>query len=262
MMKGLNGKRALVCGSTQGIGKATAERLAKEGVELILMARNGDKLKQVCNGLSTEAGQTHRYIVADFSDPETTTNSLSEILNESQPVHILINNAGGPSPGPIVDAGLNAFAEAFTIHVLMSQALVKALVNGMKDAEYGRIVNIISTSVKQPIPNLGVSNTIRGAMASWSKTMSRELASYGITVNNVLPGFTKTERLERIIELKSVTAGIPPEQMGDRMKRDVPAGRFAEASEVAAAVTFLCSEDASYINGISLPVDGGRTSAL
>jgi 3-oxoacyl-[acyl-carrier protein] reductase len=255
-------KRAVVCGASQGIGRATAFALAEAGAEVILLSRNEDSLKTLCDQLPADHGQTHSYISVDFTHPDRAATKLKEKLNPSQPIHILINNAGGPPSGTIMDSNLGDFADAFTVHLLTNQAMVKTLVPGMKEARYGRIINVISTSVKQPIPNLGVSNTIRGAVANWSKTLAGELGPYGITVNNVLPGFTKTGRLEEIIDNKSTAAGVPPDQMMERMYAEVPAKRFADPSEIAACIRFLASDEAGYVNGVNLPVDGGRTSCL
>ena len=255
---GLKGKNALVCGSTQGIGKATAILLAKEGVNITLVARNEEKLKKVIEALPNN-GQEHRYMVADFSKPE----ELSDQLNQCElNFHILINNTGGPAGGPVFKATLNEFEQAFTQHLKCNHILVQALVPFMKKEAYGRIINIISTSVKQPLDGLGVSNTIRGAVANWSKTLANELGQFKITVNNVLPGATDTERLNEIIHNKAVKTGKTKEEVATLMKNASPAKRFAKPSEVASAAVFLASECASFINGINVPVDGGRTKSL
>lgn len=259
----LNNKKAFVCGSTQGIGRAAALELANLGASIVLLARNEDALKRVKDELKTEQNQIHRYIVADFAAPDELRQSIAEYLAKNpQPVHILVNNTGGPPGGRAIDAPLEEFVSAFRNHLLCNQILVQALVAGMKTEKYGRIVNVISTSVKQPIPNLGVSNTIRGAVASWAKTLAGELGEFGITVNNVLPGFTRTARLQSIIETKASKTGATVEQIAAEMQAETPARRFAEASEIAAAIAFLASPAASYVNGINLPVDGGRTACL
>lgn len=255
-------KRAVICGASRGIGKAIAIRLAKQGMDTLLIARDAHALKEVADTLDISQGQEHKCAAVDFMNPQDVKVKVSEFINNSSPYHILINNTGGPSPGPLVDAELQELADAFTMHILTSQTLMQLVVPGMQQAGHGRIVNIISTSVKEPIEGLGVSNTIRGAMGNWSKTLSTELGSKGITVNNVLPGFTMTDRLTSIIDTKSVTAGVPNDIMEERMKMFVPARRFAEADELAATVAFLCSDEAGYINGVNLPVDGGRTKSL
>src|SRR5690554_904201 len=253
-------KHALVCGSTAGIGKATAIILARRGATVTLVARNEDKLKKTLSALSSENGQNHDYLIADFSKPEALRSTIEKAVEEKT-YHILINNTGGPKGGPILSAATDAFEKAFTMHVICNQILVQALASGMKEANYGRIINIISTSVKQPIDNLGVSNTIRGAVASWSKTLANELGQFGITVNNVLPGFTATGRLEAVVENAAKRMNKSEKEASEQMRNSVPARRFAQPGEVANAVAFLASEAASYINGVNLPVDGGRTKS-
>ena len=256
----LKNKNALICGSTAGIGKATAMELANLGANITLIARNEEKLKKVISELPNNQGQNHNYMVADFSDP----NSLKETLsnNSSRNYHILLNNTGGPKGGPILSADLSEFTDTFSQHLLCNHLLVQAVVSGMKENGYGRIINIISTSVKQPIEGLGVSNTIRGAVANWSKTLASELGPFGITVNNVLPGATATERLDQIMINVGKKIGKSPEEASEIMRSIVPAKRFAQPEEIAYAVVFLASEAAGYINGINLPVDGGRTKSL
>ena len=258
----LTGKRALVSGSTAGIGKAVAIQLAEAGATVTLLARNEDKLKTVCGELDSTAGQTHGYLVADFSKPEALKIVVDNHMKSANPYHILLNNTGGPPGGPAIDAELDEFERAFRSHLMCNHILVQALVDGMKAEKYGRIINIISTSVKQPLNGLGVSNTIRGAVANWSKTLANELGQFGITVNNVLPGATETERLSSIIANKAKKTGKTEGEAAAAMKAQVPAGRFAQPWEVAAAATFLASPLAGYINGVNVPVDGGRTSCL
>jgi len=255
----LKNKNAIVCGSTQGIGEASAIELAKLGANITLIARNESKLSAALNILDKSKGQTHSFICVDFSDSQSL---IEKISNLSDDYHILINNTGGPAGGPIVDADIIAFEDAFKMHLINNQILVQKVVEGMKRACFGRIINIISTSVKAPIPGLGVSNTIRAAVANWAKTLSIELGSHGITVNNVLPGFTNTNRLKSIISNKAEKQGKSEEEISDAMKSSVPANRFGQASEVANAVAFLCTPAASYINGVNVPVDGGRTQSL
>ena len=259
MNLGLRNKRAIVCGSTQGIGKAIAIELAKQGVSLTLIARNEQVLKTVLEKLDTSLAQTHTYLCVDFSDDKF--EEKIDSLKDSN-FDILINNTGGPAAGPITDADPKDFLLAFKMHLLNNQVLIQKVVAGMKKNSFGRIINIISTSVKAPIPGLGVSNTIRAAVANWAKTLSLELGSYGITVNNVLPGFTNTNRLKSLIEKKSSILGKSTSEVEKEMKKSVPLNRFGEAEEVANAVVFLSSPAASYISGINLPVDGGRTASL
>ncbi|MGB0368612.1 MAG: SDR family oxidoreductase [Flavobacteriales bacterium] len=258
----LTGKRAMVCGSTAGIGKAVAVQLAEAGATVTLVARNEEKLKAVAAELNSDAGQTHGYLVADFSKPEALKIVVENHMASANPYHVLLNNTGGPPGGKANEAGLDEFEKAFRSHLMCNHVMVQALVDGMKAEKYGRIINIISTSVKIPLNGLGVSNTIRGAVANWSKTLANELGEFGITVNNVLPGATETERLSSIISNKATKTGKSESEVSDSMRAQVPAGRFAQPWEVAAAATFLASPLAGYINGINVPVDGGRTGSL
>ncbi|WP_162427966.1 SDR family oxidoreductase [Pontibacter pudoricolor] len=258
----LQNKRAIVCGSTQGIGKAIAIELAQLGANVTLAARNEDKLRTALQDLDTSQGQQHDYIVADFTDPYNLNIQVQGYLAQQQTVHILVNNTGGPAGGPITEAISDEFMDAFNQHLIANHLLAKAVIPGMKAANYGRIINIISTSVKQPLHGLGVSNTIRGAVASWAKTMANELGQFGITVNNVLPGATRTGRLESIIENKAKKTATEVDTMEEEMMKEIPALRFAEPEEVAAAAAFLATPAAAYINGINVPVDGGRTGCL
>jgi 3-oxoacyl-[acyl-carrier protein] reductase len=255
----LKNKNAIVCGSSQGIGEASAIELAKLGANITLIARNESKLLDVLNHLDKSQGQVHSFICIDFSNTE----KLKEEVNLLKGTyHILVDNTGGPAGGPIADANTQSFEDAFRMHLVNNQILVQKVMQGMKKAGFGRIINIISTSVKAPIPGLGVSNTIRAAVASWAKTLSLELGSYGITVNNVLPGFTNTNRLKSLIAKKAEVQGKKVKEIEQAMKLDIPAGRFGNVDEIANAVAFLCTPAASYINGINLPVDGGRTTSL
>ena len=258
----LSGKKAIVCGSSQGIGFACAVELALLGADIILFARNEEKLKEVLKDLPKNAKQNHSFLVADFSNPENLKSVIYNVISEGRKAQILINNTGGPAGGPITEATDEQFLSAFNQHLICNHILVSALLPGMKEAGFGRIVNIISTSVKQPIKGLGVSNTIRAAVANWSKTLSFEVGEFGITVNNVLPGFTNTQRASYIIENKVKKTGNSSEEIMQELVSEIPANRIGNPDEIAAAVAFLCSPAASYINGINLPVDGGRTSCL
>jgi 3-oxoacyl-[acyl-carrier protein] reductase len=255
----LTGKTAVVCGATQGIGFATATQLAKQGASLILIARSEERLKQAITQL--ENPEKHSYAVADFSHPQSVKEAIQKVTAEHT-INILVNNTGGPNPGKAIDADIEEFRQAFNAHLICNQILAQAVVEGMKTSGYGRIVNVISTSVKQPLPNLGVSNTIRGAVANWSKTLASELGAFGITVNNVLPGATSTGRLEQIMNNKAAKTGHTAEEVKHEMENEVPLKRLAKPEEIANAISFLCSPAAAYINGINLPVDGGRTLSL
>ncbi len=257
----LTGKHALVLGASQGIGRAAAHELATLGADVTLLARSADALAAVVSTLPRRAGQRHGFVAADMNDHAGLRARVEAVANAT-PVQILVNNSGGPPGGPAHAATLDDFRIAFNQHLMAAQIVVQAVLPGMQGSGYGRIVNVISTSVKEPIRNLGVSNTIRGAVANWAKTLATELGPSGITVNNVLPGYTKTQRLEQILAERTRTSGEDADTVAARMLASVPLGRFAEPGEVAAAIAFLASPAAGYINGVNLPVDGGRTLSL
>ena len=262
MNHSLADKHALVCGASEGIGRASAIALAELGASVTVLARRQVKLQELADQLPhPNARQKHGWLAADVTDPEALRKLVGALAAE-RPVHILVNNTAGPPGGPAHSALPEAYLAVFHQHLVANQLLLQAVLPGMRAARWGRIVNIISTSVKEPIANLGVSNTIRGAVASWSKTLASELGPDGITVNNVLPGYTRTQRLEQILAERAKATGKDAEAIAAGMLATVPAGRFAEAAEIAAAVAFLCTPDAAYINGINLPVDGGRTKSL
>jgi 3-oxoacyl-[acyl-carrier protein] reductase len=261
MEYGLKGKNAFVGGASRGIGRATAIALATAGASVTVSARSEQALIDLCAALPRDAGQEHRHLVLDYDDTAALGREVASVA-ATGPIHILINNSGGPPGGPVHAAGIEEFETAFRRHVLANQVLVQALLPGMREAGYGRLINVISTSVKEPIPGLGVSNTIRGAVASWAKTLAGELGPWGITVNNVLPGFTRTERLQSLFEGRAAKQGRDFEDVEKAALAQVPAGRFAKPEETAAAIAFLASPAAGYINGINLPVDGGRTKSL
>jgi 3-oxoacyl-[acyl-carrier protein] reductase len=257
----LQGRTALISGSTQGIGLASAHALAALGATCILLARNEDSLKAAVASLPVPHAQQHSYLVADFSKPEE-VRTIATAFFKDHTVHILVNNTGGPAAGPITDAATDAFLAAFNQHLVCNHILTTAAAPGMKAAGWGRVVNVISTSVKVPLRGLGVSNTIRGAVASWAKTMSIELAPFGITVNNVLPGATATGRLEAIINNKAGKSGASTDEVSGEMLAEIPARRFGQPEEIAAMIAFLASDAAGYVNGTSIPVDGGRTGSI
>ena len=257
----LKNKHAIVCGSSQGIGKAIAIELAEQGANVTLFARNQAKLEQVKSQLSTQQEQTHYVLTADFSNPDEVKQAISLHVAQN-PAQILINNTGGPPAGQASDAKAEEFLTAYSAHLICNHHLMQALLPEMKASGFGRIINIISTSVKAPIPNLGVSNTTRGAVANWAKTLANELGAFGITVNNVLPGLTQTGRLESLIESLAKKNNRSIEEQTKFMEGTIPAKRIAKPEEVAAAAAFLASPAAAYINGINLPVDGGRLASL
>ncbi|CAN5205544.1 SDR family oxidoreductase [soil metagenome] len=258
----LKNKKAIVCGSTQGLGFASAAELALLGADVTLVARNEKKLKEAVLKLNIDLGQQHNYIVADFQFPEHVKTSIENHLSINPIVHILVNNTGGPAAGTAMNAKPEEFIEALNSHLICNHILAIAVVPSMKKEGYGRIINIISTSVKAPIPGLAVSNTTRGAVAGWAKTLATELGSFGITVNNVLPGFTKTVRADYVINKKAADSGKTVEEAEKELVKEIPAGRMGLPEEFGSAVAFLCTPAAAYINGINLPVDGGRLQSL
>jgi 3-oxoacyl-[acyl-carrier protein] reductase len=257
----LHGRHALVCGASEGIGLAAAHELALLGADVTVLARRGDALRDVVAALPGADRQRHGLVAADVAHTFELSQAVSALAAE-QPIHILVNNTGGPPGGPAHNAEIAAFLDAFNKHLIANHALVQAVLPGMRAAAWGRIVNVVSTSVREPIANLGVSNTVRGAVASWAKTLSRELGPDGITVNNVLPGYTETGRVEQIVRDRMAKEGKSEDEIRKAMRAGVPAGRFAQPSEIGAVIAFLCSPAAGYVNGVSLAVDGGRMASI
>ena len=257
----LKGKKAMVCGSTKGLGYACAVELALLGADLVLMARDRQKLEEVIKTLDHSRGQRHEYLVADFSDT-TQVEEVAANYAETNTIQILVNNTGGPAGGAAATAKAEEFMMAFNAHLINNHHLVQAVLPGMKKAGFGRIINIISTSVKAPLAGLGVSNTIRAAVANWAKTLANELGPFGITVNNVLPGFTKTSRADYVVSNMARQSGKSEEEVLAGLVAEIPVGRIGRPEEFGAVVAFLCSPAAGYINGINLPVDGGRLGCL
>lgn len=257
----LKNKTALVCGSSEGIGLASAKVLAKLGASCILLARTEEKLIKAVESLNTDFGQKHEYKVIDFTDTESVEKLAKEVISKKK-IDILVNNTGGPKSGEILEAQPQEFLNAFQQHLIVNQILTKAVLSQMKEANYGRVINIVSTSVRTPLANLGVSNTIRAAVASWAKTVSNEMGKYEITINNVLPGLTETHRLNQLLDTLVEKSGQTKEQVQKSMQESVPMKRFGQPEEIANLVGFLASPAASYINGTSIPVDGGRTPTV
>ncbi len=260
MADALAGKKALVGGGSQGIGRACAVELARLGASVTVMARDENALADVVAKLDSPAGQKHDLLAVDFSDPPLLRERVARHVQNRGPVHILVNNTGGPPHGALIEATPEQFLKAISDHVVCNQLLVQAVLPGMKAVGYGRIVNIISTSVVAPIKGLGVSNTTRGAVAQWARTLAGELAPLGITVNNVLPGYTATARLRTLFDAKAAKAGKTADEIERQTVEAIPMGRLADPSEIGAVVAFLASPAASYVTGVNLPVDGGRTA--
>lgn len=258
----LTNKTALACGASQGLGFATATQLALLGANVIIASRSEEKLRSAVLQLDTSKGQQHTYFPIDLSEPDTVKHIVAGILAKGRVIHILINNAGGPPSAPMLDTDAAEIEKAFRTHVISSHLLAQLVVPGMKSEGYGRIVNIVSTSVKQPINGLGISNLVRAAVANWAKTLANEISSFGITINNVLPGFTNTDRMSYLFDKQATEQGISKDDIVLRTIDGIPAKRIGEPAEFGAAVAFLCTPAAAYINGINLPVDGGRTGSL
>jgi len=257
----LKNKTAWVFGASGGIGRAVAIELSRVGASILLIARNKNNLQKVLNELCVNLDQKHDFLSVDMSNTEGLVLALKK-HKKTQNADIIINNSGGPKSGLGHLADPSDYSVAFRQHVLSAQAVAQIAIPLMTKGGFGRIVNIISTSVKQPINGLGVSNTIRGAMANWSKTLSSELGQHGITVNNILPGATQTDRLDKLVKSKSEQSGSSIGEIRKKMVSAIPCGRFAEASEIAYMVVFLCSNYANYVNGVNVPIDGGRTKSL
>jgi 3-oxoacyl-[acyl-carrier protein] reductase len=259
-MHRLEGRHALVCGASRGIGRATAHALASRGARLSILARSADRLQALVEPLQRAGSPDVSVVVADLDDREALASTLDGLIAEG-PVHIVVNNTAGPPGGPLTQATPDAILTALGRHLLAAHQILQATLPGMSHAGYGRFVQVLSTSVREPIDNLGVSNLTRAAVASWAKTLSRELPA-GVTINNVLPGFTDTDRLASLADAVGERTGRSADQVREAWVGMVPEGRLGRPEELGEAVAFLCSPAASYIRGVSLPVDGGRLRSI
>lgn len=257
----LAGRHAIVCGASAGIGRSTALALAAAGSELTLISRSADKLTALANECHDAGSPAVHVLPIDLEDGRAIDRLVPAHLAENGPAHILINNAAGPPSGALIDASDDDFLKPLRRHLFASQRMVRHTLAGMERSEYGRIINIISTSVREPIANLGVSNTVRGAMAGWSKTLATELPEC-VSINNILPGFTNTGRLESLADQISENRGVTPDEVRATWLAGVPAGRLIEPDETAAAIAFLCTAAGGAIRGVSLAVDGGRMRSI
>ena len=250
------GASVVVCGGSDGIGKSCAILFANNGANVTIVARDKSKIENVINSLNNDQGQSHNSVCVDFNDPHELQRVIHDKLDKE--IDILINNSGGPHGGLLEDSSLEEFKVAFDRLMLSSQVISTFALENMKKQKYGRIINIISTSIKQVIPGLGVSNTIRGAVAQWGKTLALEVGEYGITVNNVLPGYTKTDRLAELSLEKSKALNITQDKIEEIWAESTALKRLAMPEEIAHSILFLASDKASYITGHNLAVDGGR----
>ncbi len=257
----LTDRHVLVCGASRGIGRAAALAIAELGADVTALARSADPLETLTTELRERGAPDARAVIADLDDHPGLMTAVSDLIAAHGPVHVVINNTGGPAGGPLVEAKPEALLHAFNRHVISAQLIMQQVLPGMKGAGYGRFIQVLSTSVREPIDNLGVSNIIRGAMASWAKTLSRELPP-GVTINNVLPGFTATQRLGELSRTIADRKGISPEEVYDAWLSGVPEERVGEPEELGAVIAFLASPASSFIRGINLPVDGGRLRSI
>ncbi|MEI7656529.1 MAG: SDR family oxidoreductase [Phycisphaerae bacterium] len=260
----LSGKSALVCGASGGIGLACAAELAGLGADVTIAARDVARLAAAVSTLpKVRPGQSHATLVLDTSDAAKALAAVeANLAARGSGYHVLINNTGGPPGGTMADSTATQLRGAFESLLVSAHAITQALVPGMKAARYGRIINISSTSVKQPIAGLGLSNAVRAAVSNWGKSLSQELGRHGITVNSVLPGYTETDRLAELFKAKAARTGQSIDAVTAEAVASIPAGRLGAASEIAAVVAFLASPAAAYVNGVQVPVDGGRLGCL
>ena len=250
------GKHALVCGASDGIGRAIAKGLAAHGAQLTLLARRREKLEAVAAELKQAGAMSVRVLAFDLDDRTELVTTVQSLISEHGPVHILVNNSGGPSPGPILEATPEQFQQGLGRHLFASQQLLKAVLPGMREAGFGRILNVISTSVREPIPNLGVSNTVRGAMAAWAKTVAGELPP-GITINNLLPGQFDTDRIASLFASRATAEGRDAAELRAEAEARNPCGRIGYIKEFGQACAYLCSAHSGYVVGQNLLIDGG-----
>ncbi len=258
----LEGLRAIVCGASQGIGKAISIQFAESGASIFLIARNEANLKKTLASLPKNPFAHHSYACVDVGNLYELQTVIEKATIEYDGFHIVVNNTGGPPPGLLYHSLNDELENAFKQHILSAHTILKVVLPKMIELKYGRIINIISIGMKQPIANLGVSNTIRGAMGNWAKTLSKELSHYGITVNNILPGYIKTERLKSLIQNNSKIKNTTYEQEEKKIIEEVPVQRLGNPKEVAFLATFIASPLANYLNGVSIPIDGGFLNCL
>ena len=259
---GLKGKTALVAASSKGLGRAVADELAREGANLIICARSVRPLEMARQAIYDETKVEVVAVPADLSEPADIDRLMAAAKAEFGHVDILVTNTGGPPPGPFESHSREAWSDAIRQNLYSVLNLTREVLPAMRDASWGRIINITSVAVKQPVDGLILSNAIRAGVTGFAKTLANEEARCGITVNNVMPGYTKTERLEQLASDAADRSGLLVEETYARWESQIPMGRIGTPAEFAALVTFLASERASYITGVSIPVDGGAIRSL
>ncbi len=259
---GIRGKVALVAASSKGLGRASAASLAAEGVELVLCARGEEALRATAGEIRRATGVRVVDVVADVATPAGIDDVLSAADREFGRVDILVTNAGGPPAGPFETHTQEAWDAAVRANLTSVVELVRGVLPGMRERRWGRIVNVTSIAVKQPVDNLILSNSVRAAVTGFARTLANEVAPLGITVNNVMPGYTRTARVEELATRTASLRGTTPEEAYAVWENQIPMGRLGEPAEFGAMVAFLCSELASYTTGASIPVDGGWIRSL
>ena len=259
---GIRGRVALVAASSRGLGRAVAEELAAEGCDLIMCARGHDALREAADAIRARSHVRVAAIADDLSDPRGVETVLATGTHEVGPVDILVTNTGGPPAGPFEQHSPEAWAEAVRQNLDSVVNLVRGVLPGMKERRWGRILNVTSIAAKQPVDGLMLSNAVRAAVTGFARTLANEVAPFGITVNNVLPGYTRTQRVDELARRRAAQAGTSVEEAVAVWEREIPMGRLGEPREFGAMVAFLASERASYVTGTSIPVDGGWIRSL
>ena len=262
MELGLTGKIALVAAASRGLGRAVAEELAREGAHLLICARGADALRETAESIRAASGVRVIEVVADLSDPADVARVAERALAEFGRVDVLVTNGGGPPAGPFETHSADAWQAAVRQTLMSVVELTRAVLPGMKERRWGRIINVTSIAVKQPVDNLILSNSVRAAVTGFARTLANEVAPFGITVNNVMPGYTRTQRVEELAERNASLKGTSPDAERAVWEGQIPMARLGESTEFAAMVTFLASERASYTTGASIPVDGGWIRGL
>ncbi|MGN0003033.1 MAG: SDR family oxidoreductase [Sphingobacterium composti] len=257
----LSGKHALVGGSTSGIGKAIAQQLAKCGAQVTLVARNEDKLKETLASMDVSQGQNHQYLIVDYLDFDDYKSKIEKYLEKTE-VDILVNNTQGPNPGTIAQKSMNDYQQAFDLLFQNAVYTTNLVIPKMQANGFGRIINVSSMTVKEPQGNLVLSNTMRTALVSWSKSLSNLVAKDNITVNSVMTGYFDTERLSSLMENQAKNEGVSFEEIKAKRIASIPSGRLGDPKEYGYLIAFLASEYAAFLTGASIPLDGGIAKSL